>query len=387
VLADSGHTFAATATGVGPLTSADLGRTWTGLGAFPGSGLAIGLAASPRHPDTLVLVTERDPRMFLTTDRGDSWVSHRIADRFEPRGIAYHPLGADTLFAWGGVRDSVTGPTRFAVYRSTNSGQSWFMATSRTGAGLCHGFWIAPGAETLYAWGTANNGPVISRSADRGRNWTGIASGISGPVVRGFAASTADTGLLYCAATGGIFRSRNRGGNWTRVGLTMASAVLPDPADTARIMAATDTQGVYLTTDAGRTWQRDTIALTGRTGLMFRRHPDAPTAVYLSAAGASLLGHGLIAIEEPRPAAPLSGIGVTPSVVNRSARFSAARLVGPAALKLYHADGRLACAVGTLDRIQPVLDWRRPAQLPAGVYLLELSGPDQRDLTKLILTP
>jgi len=372
---DSDRALLGTAAGHGMLTSDDCGRTWTEFGRFPGCGLATGIAANPRHPESVVVVTGPGGRMHLTTDRGASWVSYRIADRFEARGVAFHPLGPETLFAWGGVRDSSRGPARFAVYRSTNSGESWSLNTSRTGPGMCFGLHTGSRAETLYSFGTAGNGPALLRSTDRGRNWTGIAAGISGESIRDFAPDWTVAGLLYCATSAGVYRSRNGGQSWTRLGLSRTSAVLSDPLDTNRLAAATDTQGVFLTTDAGRNWVRDTIALPGRTGLFLMRHPNSPAAVYLGAAGASLLGHNVIGLAEPqaeRWTPGLNAVRVEPSIVRRGATVTAGQVTAPSEVNLFHADGRFACSVGRLDPGRPTLTWRRPETLPGGVYLLVL---------------
>jgi photosystem II stability/assembly factor-like uncharacterized protein len=387
---DSTRTLLATAGNCGMLTSTDRGRDWSELGRFPLAGQATGIAANPRHPESLVVVTATSGRMHLTTDRGDSWVSYQIADGFEARGIAFDPLGPETLFAWGGVRDSGPGPTRFAVYRSTSSGRTWTLNTTRTGAGMCSGLLLGARAETLYAYGAVGNGPTLLRSADRARNWTGIAAGLSGNGVRGFALDPAVAGLLYCATSAGVYRSRNSGQTWTRLGLAGVSAVLPDLNDTNRLTVATDTQGVFLTTDLGRTWVRDTVTLPGRTGLLLTRHPDDSHAVYLSAAGASLFGHGVIGLAEPQTEQPLPPAGrlwTAPSVAHRAVTIAGRDLAGPAELSLFYPDGRLACPVGTLDPRRPELTWPRPQALAAGVYLLVLRDHAGGATHRLVLAP
>ncbi|MBM3315716.1 hypothetical protein FJY71_07775, partial [candidate division WOR-3 bacterium] len=99
--------------GFGPVKTLDRGLNWTAIQGFPNSGSAVCVQANPRHPDTLAVFAAFDSRFRLTTDQGDSWTSYPTAADFVPLGFLYHPTGPDTLYAWGGKRDSANGPTRF----------------------------------------------------------------------------------------------------------------------------------------------------------------------------------------------------------------------------------------------------------------------------------
>lgn len=372
--------------GVGALSSRDRGRTWTELGRFPGLGFCTSVAANPRHPDTLVCVTRFDSRLHMTTDRGDSWVSYPIAGHFEANGVAYHPAGPDTLYAWGGLRDSAAGPTRFAVFKSTSQGETWALNLSRPGPGECLGFSTNATGETLYAWGKANNGPALLRSRNRGQNWTGIASGLSGGTVRHFSLGPADTSLLFCATPTGVFRSQDSGVSWTRLGLANVSAVLPDTAIPEQLWAGTDTEGVYFTTDGGLDWERDTVGLYARTVLFLLRHPAIPSAVYLGAAGASLFGRGVIGVEESGSTPPVEPrLLIVPTLVTGRALVRLVPSLSTASLELYGTDGRLACHIGSLAPGARSFTWTLPRELPAGVYVLVLDSADGKATAKLLI--
>ncbi|MEO0085020.1 MAG: hypothetical protein ABIK37_00120, partial [candidate division WOR-3 bacterium] len=115
--------------GFGPLKTSDHGQNWTAIKGVPNSGSAVCVRANPRHPDTLAVLSAFDSRFRLTTDAGDSWTSYPTPDNFVPLGFLYHPAEPDTIYAWGGKRDSAGGPTRFCLLKSANAGQNWSTLT------------------------------------------------------------------------------------------------------------------------------------------------------------------------------------------------------------------------------------------------------------------
>jgi len=372
--------------GNGVLTSTDRGIHWTELGRFPGIGFATGAAANPRHPETLLVVTANQPRVYMTTDRGDSWVSFNIADNFQPGGVSYHPAGPDTLYTWGGKRDSASGPTRLAVFRSSNQGQTWSLSVTTTGTGTCRGFLAVATGETLYAWGSADNRATLLRSGNHGQNWAAIAPGLSGTEVHDFTIGP-DTNLLFCATSSGVYRSQNNGTSWIRLGLANVSAVLPDTLSAGRLWAGTDTEGVYFTNDAGLNWVRDTVNLTARTVLSLQGHPAIRSAVYLSAAGAGLFGRGVISVTEPGPRPPERRLlAVTPTVARGRVLFTVDASSCPAQLNLYSADGRLGRRIARLLPGSRSLTWDVPRDLPTGAYVIRYESTARQATAKLLVS-
>ncbi len=371
--------------GYGIIRSTDKGRTWTGVEGFPGAGFTTGIAVNPQDPDTMIVVTGIDSELHLTTDQGDSWVSFPIADYYEPRGLAYHPFGPDTVYTWGGNRDSATGPTGFALLKSTSQGQTWTTLLSRGDQGICLGFDFAGSGETLYAYGAVDGFRALYRTTNRGTSWNRINSGISGTTMRDFARSPANADVYFCATPQGVFQTRNSGGNWTDLGLNDVSAVLPDTADIDQVWAGTDTQGVYLYTDAGL-WERDTIGLASRTVLFLKRHPENPAVIFCGTAGASMMSHGVIGITECPTRNALRPTLVRPSLITDKAHI----MLEPGKFRrttidLYHPDGRLACTIAVLRPTPPIYTWTTPQTLARGVYLLVIRSDTGQNVAKLIL--
>lgn len=377
-------TIFAGAWGYGLLLSTNAGVNWTRWGKlFPGVGWVKAFAPNPRHPDTLVCVTGFDPRLHLTIDRGDSWVTHNIASLFEPNGIAYHPTGADTLYAWGGKRDSISGPLRFVIMRSTDRGQTWTSVLLRE-EGTCIGFIASSRADTIFAYGKSGPSPALFRSTDRGRNWTNLVPGITGVPITDLKPLPNQNLTWFCATPAGVFKSENGCISWTSLGLPGATCVLPDTLSSNRVWAGTDTQGVFYTTNNGIFWDRDTLGIIGRKISFIHRHPTKPNAVYASPVGYSLAGKNIIGIEEPQNF-PLvttqSAITVTPSLITHSAKIALPQ--GITRITLYDPTGRLVWPI-PLPASQ-VFVWHRPKELPPGVYLLVAQKEKEKKITKLLL--
>ena len=93
----------------------------------------------------------------------------------------------------------------------------------------------------------------MALSTDRGVSWDrlGVAPAES---VFGLAVKPDDAGCLYAATTGGVYRTTDAGGSWSRLSDTRgmrAVAVVPGASDT--VVAAGDS-GAFLSTDAGMSW-------------------------------------------------------------------------------------------------------------------------------------
>ncbi len=374
--------------GYGVITSSDRGQTWSRLFTeLPGSGLTAGLAVNPRDPDTVVVVKRMDPRLHLTTDRGDSWVSFPIGNLYEPEGLLYHPGDQDTLYTWGARRDSTRGRPRFAVYKSATKGQVWGTIHTPGTDGICLGFEFVGDGETLYVWGSVDGAAALYRSTNRGGTWLPIKTGIFGPELMDFKRSPASDNVYFCATPSGVFRTLNRGSIWTRLGLENVTAVLPDTADENAVWAGTDTQAIWYTTNAGNIWERDTLGLEARSVVFLRRHPAVSSAIFCSIEGSGLYGRGVIGIAEPGTSKPRRLTRVRPTLVSHEAVVHLSPgLNRHTTIDLYHADGRLAARIADLKPTPESHTWTRAPGLANGAYLLVLRSEQDQQVLKVILT-
>lgn len=373
--------------GYGPVRTADHGLNWAAISGFPNSGSAVCVRANPRHPDTLAVLAGFDSRFWLTTDSGDSWTSYPTAANFVPLGFLYHPAEPDTLYAWGGRRDSVGGPTRFCLLKSADAGQHW-TTLSLPGPGFCYGLLLAADLDTMFAFGAADNQPALLRSTDRGGSWQSLVSGLSGLPVRALVRSNQQPELMFAATPDGVFRSDNGGSFWTNIGLENVAAILLDTTSTNTIWAGTDTQGIYYTTNNGLVWWRDTMPPAPRSVLSLQRHPARLAAVYCATQGRSILGRGVTGIAET-PALPrqAGALHVRPTAITRSATIILpAGWAGSATLDLFTPDGRRIAADLPTRPASPAT-WRRPSSLPAGAYFLLCRLGRETRTVRIILTP
>lgn len=378
-------TILACVEGVGVMKSPAAAQNWHHWGkVFPGSGWINGLAVNPRHPDTVVCVTLFDSRLHRTINKGDSWETTNIAPYFEPRGVAYHPSGPDTLYVWGGNRDSISGPLRFVIMRSPDRGQTW-NTILRHETGICLGMNFSQYADTIFAYGKIGSAPALFRSTDRGRNWVNITSGIVGTPVTDLKPFPRNSLTLFCTTPAGVFKTENSGLTWSNLGVAGATCVLPDTASSTRLWVGTDTQGVYYTTNNGIFWDRDTLGIAGRANNFIQRHPRYPNAVYLGVYGYSLAGKNVFGVNEYLNLSPAhkSGLVILPTVIKSSTRI----IIPPdvVRLELYNPAGRFVSTIPLERRENRVLRWQRPKSLAAGVYLLKAQRRNNQEVVKLLL--
>jgi len=378
------ETVLACVEGVGILKTSNTSQNWQPWGKrFPRSAGIKDVAVNPRHPDTIVCISTFDSHLHRTINRGDSWETVLIAQHFEPQGIAYHPTGPDTLYAWGGKRDSASGPLRFAVMRSTDQGEHWNTVLLRD-PGLCLGMYFSRNADTIFAFGKTGSAPALFRSIDRGRNWTTTTSGITGTPVTDLKQFPENSAIWFCTTPAGVFKSENNGMTWSNLGLTGATCVLPDTAISTRVWAGTDTQGVFYTTNNGIIWNRDTLGTTGRTNSFIRRHPANASAVYLGVYGFSLAGKNVFGIEEPASNPKTTPeLRIFPTTI--TSYFRIATPPDVSSLDLYNAAGRIVCTIPISPNQKGPLLFPRPKNLGAGVYLLKAGGTNRQEIVKLIL--
>jgi photosystem II stability/assembly factor-like uncharacterized protein len=145
-----------------------------------------------------------------------------------------------------------------AVSKTVNWGSSWTRRELSTATGQARTLALDPDvSSTVYAGGYENSAAAIYRTANGGTSWTKLtASGLSG-YVNDLVVDPVDTDIIYAATESGIYRSTNGGTSFTKVSGSVSATrcLLMDPGDNSVIYAATYGQGVWMTENAGSTWQ------------------------------------------------------------------------------------------------------------------------------------
>lgn len=251
---------------------------WRPVG--PGGGAASQVVADPLVPGRLFATWFYGPHGFVELYRkdpgGPAW---SLATRGLERNVgalAFHPARPGTMWT------ATSGP--LAVYRSTDAGGSWQRRASLHSAERALGLWsLRQGNRAvLFGWfGSRDTGWRLTRSLNEGQTWAPISgvSGVSG--VEGPAAVLDATATVYAVGDGGLalFESRNAGGSWRRIGPLPfafdANAEVPSrlfafAGRRPALFASSREEGLFRSTDGGRSWRPAGPAGAGPTDIVAR---------------------------------------------------------------------------------------------------------------------
>jgi hypothetical protein len=173
--------------------------------------------------------------IYFSVDTGASWVP-----LFRQPSSPVMSLLVHSTDLYAGTTDG--------VFRTTDGGADW---------SFLHSGFIASGINTFYRDGTTlfagANG--LLRTTDDGASW--VRTSLPAEVVH----SLASYGQYLFAGTGhGVYRSPDRGVHWGEadpfgtMNAIKGVAVIPNGTSGACLFAATDSVGVYLSTDVGNSW-------------------------------------------------------------------------------------------------------------------------------------
>jgi photosystem II stability/assembly factor-like uncharacterized protein len=173
--------------------------------------------------------------------------------------------------------EAITLGTHNGLYQSSDGGRSWQSATL-AGQDAMN---LARSSETVV-WTAGHN--VFSKSTDGGQTWQEVRpAGLPHLDVHGFAVDPRGPQTLWAALAGqGLYRSTDGGRSFEPVSRevgpgVMALAVTPN----GRILAGDMQQGLFASTDEGKSW-----TLTLEAGLMgLAVNPEQPDLILASGPG------------------------------------------------------------------------------------------------------
>jgi len=135
----------------------------------------------------------------------------------------------------------------------------------------------------------------VYKSLDGGENWAPASSGLPsgcGDRVYALLVDPTDSTVVYaggnfgdCPVSGGVYKSTDGGGMWSRSLANPTLCLAIDPSAPSILYAGT-TNGPYKTTDGGGAWQRMSDGLPPSTGVRaLAVDPMTPSTVYAGTDG------------------------------------------------------------------------------------------------------
>lgn len=235
--------------------STDAGLTWAGTPLHTvNNGGAYSLAGDPTNPNTvyiggIIQGTPNTAKVYKTTNAGASF--NDISGGISPGGyminaMAVHHSNPNIIYA-----------TTFyeGLFRTTNAGTNWTLVLS--------GSFSSSLATTHAAPAVAYCGrdTLIYKSTDSGTSWFVPGSGYGGVYKLGRALTAVQTSasVVYTGANRGVFKTTNAGTVWTAAsqGMTLAniSNFANAPSSPNIIYTEFAGVGVHRTTNCGGNWQ------------------------------------------------------------------------------------------------------------------------------------
>ena len=243
--------------GGGVYKSTDGGQTWSNHSNNLAEDWVYGLAIDPKNPQTLYAALHQTG-ISKSTDGGHSWttINNGVYDQ-SGRTVAVDPSNPQVVYfgVWHGT----------GVFKSTNGGKSWTVSSNGLGGAKLIAVVVDPvRPSTLYALSYLRG---LFKSTDGGASWA--AEGLSSFYAFSMAVDTSQHDhLLVSAFNEALYGSQSGGTAWmnSSSGLhaTTVTASAADPATAGLIYAGTNGQGVYRSTDNGKTWSAPNAGLGDR---------------------------------------------------------------------------------------------------------------------------
>ena len=233
--------------------SIDGGKSWENL-FFPAqfAGVLHALEIDPRFPGVWYAGIESQNSaiagVYKTNDGGRTWEALPGI-----RGRAVWSLAT-----WPGQPDLVGAGTDEGVFISPDAGATWKRISPQSNRDLRPVVSLAfhpTAGGTIYA-GTTH---LPWRTQDGGARWESIHSGmIDDSDVFSIAVDARSPATVFASACSGVYRSRNGGSSWTRLGTPGGAfrtyLVTPDPRHPGLVFAGTS-GGLLRSADGGGVWR------------------------------------------------------------------------------------------------------------------------------------
>ncbi|MEO8215879.1 MAG: YCF48-related protein [Acidobacteriota bacterium] len=227
--------------------SADGGKTWSRRDAGLEEFSVRAMAVDSRNPE--VLFVGGLTGVYRSRDSGQTWT--QISDRENVESLAVDPRDDNRLYV---------GTWRQA-WRTDDGGATWVK--------IDQGMVLDTDVFTINI-DPANPDSVwlstcgwVYSSANRGNQWTRYKNGFNNRRIQSVAIDPTDSHSIYAGSVAGLYRTSDSGQGWELISGEdfVVNAVVLHKGRPNRIVVATEGDGIYVSQDKGKTFQRSSHGL------------------------------------------------------------------------------------------------------------------------------
>src|SRR5450830_235384 len=257
---------------------------------------ALSIAVDAANPALVYLADGNGLGVLRSLDGGETWgtanngISIGIDGRVYVQAIATDPSTPGTIYAAG-----ASDVFRAVIYKSVDAGDHWeqegsFVADLQFGIRCLA---VDPREPShLYIGTNSRYFGLISKTTDGGQTW--LPTAYSGGLVEVIRFSPNRPGVVYVGryavtvggASGGLLISHDRGDSWTPVGGGLPETAITDvsfePSSPSALYAAATNEGLFRSTDSGRTWSHiESLPGPPTTVIRVAASPGSTMALYV----------------------------------------------------------------------------------------------------------
>ena len=225
---------------------------WVNTG--PTGGVVQAIATDPTDSG-VVYVGVREGGVFRYDSQSDFWTtaSSGLAD-FDVLSLSISPSNPAVLLAG----------TRGGLYRTTNSGGGWALASGPPNDQMTALAFDPSGsvayAVSVFGW--------MGKSTDGGATWQALGGEVSTKRPQAVTVDPSNASRVYVGTIdNGVYKSENGGTSFTPINQGLANlhvaTIAVDPTNASLIYAGTDTGGAFRSEDAGANWAAFSTGLSG----------------------------------------------------------------------------------------------------------------------------
>jgi len=233
--------------------STDEGLTWTMPADLKGKAVW-SIAVFPGNADVMAVGTNAG--VFLSRDAGLTWtlISPESNVELKPAvSLAFHPTDEKILYAG----------TTHLPWRTTDSGATWQSIHEGMHDDSDVFSMRVDARDPSRVFASACSG--VYKSTDAGSLWKRLPTPIGAFRTYLVSLDPRHAGVIFAGTSAGLVRSADDGATWARISRHAVKSIAYDPLHDGRMLLASTSGGVLLSTDGGRTARESDLGFSNRT--------------------------------------------------------------------------------------------------------------------------